>query len=164
MRAFFSVQTASKGDCAQFDNSPRICITVTAQIQSFKHGSARATLRHARVPVGVCLRECALQVDSAFKAFGELWSLLTDRGIPSDAHKTQEPGRLYVVSDSVISVGLRRLRSNCVVRCWNYSEEVGADEQHPLLCERCSPVIRGMGFELPASETEANEEAAVTTS
>ena len=36
-------------------------------------------------------------------------------------------------------------------RCWNYSTQVGGDAEHPLLCERCAPVIRGMGFQLPGS-------------
>ena len=36
-------------------------------------------------------------------------------------------------------------------RCWNYSTRVGQDASHPQLCERCAPVIRGMGFELPSS-------------
>ncbi len=40
-------------------------------------------------------------------------------------------------------------------RCWNYSEEVGAAADHPLLCERCVPVMHGMGFALPAQADAA---------
>ena len=28
-------------------------------------------------------------------------------------------------------------------RCWTWSERVGDDAQHPALCERCVPVVRG---------------------
>jgi isoleucyl-tRNA synthetase len=28
------------------------------------------------------------------------------------------------------------------VRCWNYSAEVGKNQEHPQLCERCWPVVR----------------------
>jgi isoleucyl-tRNA synthetase len=27
------------------------------------------------------------------------------------------------------------------LRCWNYRESVGANEEHPDLCERCAQVI-----------------------
>jgi len=36
-------------------------------------------------------------------------------------------------------------------RCWNYSEHVGHNHEHPLLCERCSPVVAKLGFKLPAT-------------
>lgn len=44
-------------------------------------------------------------------------------------------------------------------RCWNYSTLVGRDQQHPQLCERCSPVIQGMDFELPQTERVAEKTA-----
>lgn len=40
-------------------------------------------------------------------------------------------------------------------RCWNYSTQVGHDAEHAQLCERCSPVIRGMGFALPSNGVAA---------
>jgi isoleucyl-tRNA synthetase len=30
-------------------------------------------------------------------------------------------------------------------RCWNFSEIVGSDGEHPELCERCLPVVRALG-------------------
>lgn len=30
-------------------------------------------------------------------------------------------------------------------RCWNYSIHVGEDKEHPLLCERCVPVVNELG-------------------
>lgn len=40
-------------------------------------------------------------------------------------------------------------------RCWNYSTQVGHDAEHAQLCERCAPVIRGMGFQLPSNGVPA---------
>jgi isoleucyl-tRNA synthetase len=37
-------------------------------------------------------------------------------------------------------------------RCWNYSEAVGSDGEHPELCERCLPVVRALG---PAAQVSA---------
>jgi isoleucyl-tRNA synthetase len=30
-------------------------------------------------------------------------------------------------------------------RCWTWSPRVGEDRDHPALCERCAPVVRGLG-------------------
>jgi isoleucyl-tRNA synthetase len=30
-------------------------------------------------------------------------------------------------------------------RCWKYSRQVGASGEHPGLCERCLPVVLGLG-------------------
>ncbi|EIE27214.1 isoleucyl-tRNA synthetase [Coccomyxa subellipsoidea C-169] len=51
--------------------------------------------------------------------------------------------------------------SSLMHKCWNYSTQVGCDHDHSQLCERCAPVIRGMGFELPAAVVPAPEAAAV---
>eukprot|EP00747_Dinoflagellata_sp_TGD_P030704 gnl/TRDRNA2_/TRDRNA2_134807_c0_seq1.p1 gnl/TRDRNA2_/TRDRNA2_134807_c0~~gnl/TRDRNA2_/TRDRNA2_134807_c0_seq1.p1 ORF type:complete len:1125 (+),score=210.26 gnl/TRDRNA2_/TRDRNA2_134807_c0_seq1:64-3438(+) len=32
-------------------------------------------------------------------------------------------------------------------RCWHYSESVGTDDNHDTLCERCIPVVVGLGME-----------------
>ncbi len=53
---------------------------------------------------------------------------------------------------SVLAGVIRAEGSKCQ-RCWNYSTLVGQDADHPSLCERCSPVIRDMGFELPKSQS-----------
>jgi isoleucyl-tRNA synthetase len=51
-----------------------------------------------------------------------------------------------------VVVGVDRARGRKCARCWNYSEAVGsfAAEGHEELCERCFPVIQGMGFVKPA--------------
>ncbi|MDX2167518.1 MAG: isoleucine--tRNA ligase [Deltaproteobacteria bacterium] len=36
-------------------------------------------------------------------------------------------------------------------RCWNFSEVVGSDAEHPELCERCLPVVRALGTAAQAS-------------
>ena len=49
-----------------------------------------------------------------------------------------------------VVAGVTRADGSKCQRCWNYSDAVGADSEHPALCERCAPVIRDMGFKLPA--------------
>ena len=49
-----------------------------------------------------------------------------------------------------VTVGVLRASGHKCSRCWNYSEHVGADAEHPELCERCAPVVSEMGF-TPAS-------------
>ena len=51
-----------------------------------------------------------------------------------------------------VTAGVVRAEGSKCQRCWNYSTKVGQDTDHPSLCERCSPVIRDMGFELPKSQ------------
>lgn len=78
------------------------------------------------------------------------------------------PHILHVSIEQVSQHGNVRTKeeTDCVAlsashRCWNYSVQVGCDHDHPLLCERCAPVIRGMGFELPDAELSVPEAAAV---
>lgn len=52
-----------------------------------------------------------------------------------------------------VTAGVTRAEGNKCQRCWNYSTLVGSDAEHPALCERCSPVIRDMGFKLPSPQT-----------
>lgn len=41
-----------------------------------------------------------------------------------------------------LAVRVEPARGAKCARCWNYSEAVGADAEHPSLCERCAPVVR----------------------
>ncbi|EFN52326.1 hypothetical protein CHLNCDRAFT_36907 [Chlorella variabilis] len=56
---------------------------------------------------------------------------------------------------SEVTVGVARADGRKCNRCWNYSTHVGSDEQHPELCERCVPVVNGMGFTAPEKKLEA---------
>jgi isoleucyl-tRNA synthetase len=61
----------------------------------------------------------------------------------------------YVVSDDVAGLGrvtaaVTKAEGTRCERCWNYSLRVGELAVHPRLCERCSPVVVELGFELPA--------------
>ena len=56
-----------------------------------------------------------------------------------------------IITQRSIRVVAVRLHTPVGRRCWNYSTKVGQDAAHPQLCERCLPVIRGMGFEIPPS-------------
>ncbi|MBI4590408.1 MAG: isoleucine--tRNA ligase [Candidatus Rokubacteria bacterium] len=56
---------------------------------------------------------------------------------PLATHEGQEiPGLLIEVE---------RARGTKCERCWVWSEGVGADPEHPALCERCAPVVRALG-------------------
>ena len=47
------------------------------------------------------------------------------------------------------TVGVARADGLKCARCWNYSPEVGSDDEHTQLCERCWPVVKESGFVLP---------------
>ena len=63
-----------------------------------------------------------------------------------------------------VSVGVRRAAGKKCARCWNYSTEVGAvDAEHAELCERCSPVVRAMGFSLAGAGAAAGTRTKTAT-
>ncbi len=41
-----------------------------------------------------------------------------------------------------LKIRVEKAQGHKCARCWNYSEAVGADTEHPQLCERCLPVVR----------------------
>ena len=58
-----------------------------------------------------------------------------------------------------VAVAVERAGGAKCERCWHYSGLVGADKDHPTLCERCGPVVRRLrakagavpaGLEVPA--------------
>lgn len=63
--------------------------------------------------------------------------------------------RVESATAGVIAVGVSRAGGKKCARCWNYSSHVGEAAGHHDLCERCTPVIQDLGFELPAAETPA---------
>jgi isoleucyl-tRNA synthetase len=50
-----------------------------------------------------------------------------------------------------IAVAVEPARGTKCGRCWNYSEAVGRDPDHPGLCERCVPVVRALSPDAQAS-------------
>jgi len=36
-----------------------------------------------------------------------------------------------------LTIGVEKARGDKCERCWIYSESVGADKQHPAICDRC---------------------------
>ncbi|MGH9432314.1 MAG: isoleucine--tRNA ligase [Terriglobia bacterium] len=48
-----------------------------------------------------------------------------------------------------LRVGVQKARGKKCERCWNYSEQVGKDADHPTVCERCSAALREMDAENP---------------
>jgi isoleucyl-tRNA synthetase len=51
--------------------------------------------------------------------------------------------------DGKVTVGVGRAEGRKCGRCWNYSDRVGSDAEHPELCERCLPVIKAAGVPSP---------------
>ena len=70
-------------------------------------------------------------------------------------------GVLYAASAALegweggVTVGVGRAPGDKCGRCWNYSESVGASQEHPALCERCLPVIQDMGVPSPLAAAVA---------
>jgi isoleucyl-tRNA synthetase len=50
-----------------------------------------------------------------------------------------------------LAVAVEPARGAKCGRCWNFSEAVGRDADHPELCERCLPVVRGLAPSAQAS-------------
>ena len=41
-----------------------------------------------------------------------------------------------------VAIAVERAAGGKCDRCWTYSTAVGSSTEHPLLCERCEPVVR----------------------
>jgi isoleucyl-tRNA synthetase len=50
----------------------------------------------------------------------------------------------HVATSDHLGVSVSPARGAKCSRCWNYSEQVGTDAEHPELCERCQPVVRAL--------------------
>lgn len=50
-------------------------------------------------------------------------------------------------ADECIEVLALAAKGEKCERCWNYSEEVGSNSEHPTLCERCAPVVEKINIE-----------------
>ena len=50
-----------------------------------------------------------------------------------------------------VVVGIARAAGEKCQRCWSFSPLVGADAEHPSLCERCGPVVRELGVPSPVA-------------
>jgi isoleucyl-tRNA synthetase len=62
----------------------------------------------------------------------------TNGGTSPIVHRSED------IDGLVVRVG--RARGTKCARCWVWSERVGEAEDHPMLCERCVPVVRRLGF------------------
>ncbi len=65
--------------------------------------------------------------------------------LTSQVELLDSPDRLsslkYTSSSETLSVGVTDADGQKCDRCWNYSTHVGESHDHPLLCERCIPVV-----------------------
>ena len=50
----------------------------------------------------------------------------------------------FTSDTEVAKIGVTQAEGEKCDRCWNYSDQVGQSETHPLLCERCVPVVDSM--------------------
>jgi isoleucyl-tRNA synthetase len=50
-------------------------------------------------------------------------------------------GSKYSSQSNTLSIGIMDAEGQKCDRCWNYSVHVGEAKDHPLLCERCIPVV-----------------------
>ena len=102
----------------------------------------QAVLENARRDkvIGASL-EAAVTVEAGEKEYAFLKQYEAD--LPS----------LYIVSEvrlekmtqlasDAVKVGVLVSTRNKCERCWNYREAVGADKEHPTLCDRCLEAIR----------------------
>ncbi|NET58889.1 MAG: isoleucine--tRNA ligase [Symploca sp. SIO2E6] len=49
----------------------------------------------------------------------------------------------YNSSSEMLQVGVVKAEGEKCDRCWNYSTSVGTNPEHPTLCDRCVPALRG---------------------
>lgn len=52
-------------------------------------------------------------------------------------------GLKYSTQSEALGIGVVDAEGEKCDRCWNYSTHVGASPDHPLLCERCIPALKG---------------------
>jgi isoleucyl-tRNA synthetase len=52
-----------------------------------------------------------------------------------------------------VAVQVSRADGKKCERCWNYSTRVGEDEDYPMVCERCSPVLHEIEADVAARES-----------
>jgi isoleucyl-tRNA synthetase len=57
-----------------------------------------------------------------------------------DAGAATEEGPFALDQD--LRVQVAKAPGEKCARCWTFSEEVGADQEHPQLCRRCAGVVR----------------------
>ncbi|HAJ60446.1 MAG TPA: isoleucine--tRNA ligase, partial [Cyanobacteria bacterium UBA8543] len=52
-------------------------------------------------------------------------------------------GLKYSFQSEALGVGVVKADGEKCDRCWNYSVHVGESSEHPTLCERCVPALKG---------------------
>jgi isoleucyl-tRNA synthetase len=98
----------------------------------------------------------------AVKQIGSSLEAAVDLGVTGDLYRSLKKAEkdlpmIFIVSQVAVSDGVRedaketplgrmsvqisKARGTKCDRCWNYSEQVGKDPEHPSLCGRCVPVI-----------------------
>jgi isoleucyl-tRNA synthetase len=60
----------------------------------------------------------------------------------------------YHYQSETLGVGVAKAEGEKCDRCWNYSTSVGQSKTHPLLCDRCNPIIENLVAQGQISQTE----------
>lgn len=80
--------------------------------------------------------------------------IVSEATLVGSAGEVESEAQFYSTTEidgvpGTVTVGVTKAKGQKCGRCWNYSQAVGQDVEHPELCERCLPVIKDMGFPAP---------------
>ena len=121
-----------------------------------KTGEDWTTLRSVRDEVLKALEEArnnkligtGLEAQIALSAPEPVYSVLSRYAdqlrylfIVSAVKVTQGPGN----GTGAVHVEVKKADGSKCERCWNYSTRVGEDKEYPMVCERCSAVLKELG-------------------
>ncbi len=157
----------SAGDAACWDALPAVRESLAKTLEAARAEHGLGASLEAAVSLHVSRPELAAwlsKLDAAGNGADELRSLfiVSDVSLAPSADAAVAGALAAATYDTgdegagVVTVGVRRAQGAKCARCWSYSEAVGtASASHPALCERCVPVVEGMGFVLPGADATA---------
>jgi isoleucyl-tRNA synthetase len=112
----------------------------TKALEEARQGKVIGNSLEARITVYCRDEDTARFLDSFGPALADLFivsgmGVETAAGVPGDA----------VVDERIPGTGIRvsRIEGEKCERCWKYAPEVGKNQDHPTLCERCRSVLEG---------------------
>eukprot|EP00882_Tetradesmus_deserticola_P013597 GHRQ01014436.1.p2 GENE.GHRQ01014436.1~~GHRQ01014436.1.p2 ORF type:complete len:211 (+),score=136.23 GHRQ01014436.1:1-633(+) len=142
---------------------PAVREAFTKTMEAARAGKAIGSTQEAAVALHVSSPQMAAwlgQLNAAGNAADELrYLLITSEVLLVGSAEEVAAGALASSSvdtgaevAGVVTVGVRRAVGSKCARCWMYSTQVGGvSAEHPKLCERCLPVVEGLGFKLPGA-------------
>ena len=134
--AGFPVETFRDDKLAEkWDRLLAVRTAVTKALEEARQSGLIGHSLDARVHLGAAdgLRELLEHQEGHLPALFIVSQVQLSRDLGADAMSVLLPE---------LKLRIERARGGKCERCWNYSEVVGTDAEHPGLCERCLPVIR----------------------